>query len=617
MKQKGAFGCPFVFSGFVRGSDGGVSAWGPAVLSSLRETVAEMRPFLVFLTGERRAFAWAAFWVVAVVASNAVLILLAGYPFQLLAEGDIAGLGAVLAAFAGVVLLNQGVHAAATLNANALGLRFVGRVRNRALQRLLEAGFPAVEGWERGDVLVRLSQDVDRVQQWVVEMPLFSFSHLLTLLSYAALLFWLDWRLALAASAWIPLFAVHQALFAGPKRRAAEAFLGANGRLLAFEEGAVRGLRGINGVAAEAVVATRHCRVFETARALAMRERYLDAAFSATLSLLVYGGALLVFAWGAVRVASGELGLGALTSFLLFLGYLSVPVRGLAQLPFQAQAGRMAGRRVLQLLQLSPPLRLRASAPPLRVERGAVSLQGVWFAYPGGEAVLRGVDLEIAPGETVALVGPSGSGKTTLAQLLARFRDPDAGRLCIDGQDLREVSLQSVRAQVGVMWQEPFLVDGDVRENLLLARPEADESALRAALEAAGAWAFVERLPQGMATPLGAGGVGLSAGQAQRLALARLFLRDPPILVLDEATSALDSESERRFVCALERLRRGRTTLLIAHRLASVRAAHRIAYLEHGVLRLGTHEELAASHPGYRAALEWQRGESGNPTPAG
>ncbi len=571
------------------------------------EYLRELRPFLGFLAGERRAYAWAAVLVVAVVASKATLILLAGRPFQLMVDGDVAGLAAVLVAFVVVVLFNQGVHAAATLNANGLGLRFVGRVRNQALQRVARAGFPAVEGCERGDLLARLSQDVDRVQHWVVETPLFFASHLLTLVSYSALLLWLDWRLALAAAAWVPLFAVHQFAFAGPKRRAAQAFLEANGRLLGFEEGVIRGLKGINGVAAEDPVVARHRTVFERARRLAMRGRYLDAAFSATLSLLVYLGALGVFAWGAVRVAAGELGLGELASFLLFLGYLSVPVRGLAELPFQAQMGRTAGERVMALLTLEPPVKVKADAPPLRVEQGAVRLEGVWFAYPDGTPVLQGVDLEIRPGETVALVGPSGAGKSTLAQLVARFRDPQSGRVCIDGQDLREVSLESVRAQVGVMWQDPFLLDASVRENLLIARPEADEAALGAALEAAGAWSFVTRLPQALETPVGPSGVGLSAGQMQRLALARLFLRDPPILVLDEATSALDSESERRFVSALERLRQGRTTLLIAHRLASLRAAHRIAYLEDGRLVVGTHEALAASHPGYRAALEWQR----------
>ena len=572
-----------------------------------------IRPFLPHLRGEGRALAAAVALVVAVVASNATLIFLAGRPIQALAAGEFEAMPGLVALLAAVVVVNQALHFAATLNANALGLRFVGRVRNRALERLLRAGFPALEGVERGDVLARLSHDVDEVQRLVVEMPLFLLSHALTFLTYAAMLLWLDWALALSALALVPLFALHQALFAGPKRRAAEDFLRANGRLLALEEGAVGNLRGINGLAAEAALAARHREVFERARRAAMRERWLDTGFTSSLVLLVYLGALLVFAWGVARLAEGRLDLGALTSFLLFLGYLSVPVRGLAQLPFQAQAGAGAAERVLALMEVRPVVPEASAAPPLRVTAGAIALRGVRFAYPGGPWVLDGVDLDVAPGETLALVGPSGAGKSTLAQLVARYRDPQDGVVSIDGQDLRAVALASVHEQVAVMWQDPLLLADTVRANLLLARADAGEAELREALEAAGAWDFVRALPQGLDTPVGNGGVGLSTGQVQRLGLARMFLKDPPILVLDEVSANLDSESERRFLAALTRLRRGRTTLLIAHRFATIRAADRVAYLDGGHLTVGTHEELFAWHAGYREAVAWQTAPSRSP----
>ncbi len=574
------------------------------------------RRFRFGLAGEGRALAAALVLVLAVVLSNALLILAAGRPFGALATGDFAALPGLLAALAVVVVVNQALHGAATYQANALGLRFVGRVRQEALRRLLVAGFPVLEGWERGDVLARLSQDVDRVQALVVESPLFFVSHVATLLVYAAALVWLDWRLAALAAAVLPLFWLHQRLFAAPKRRAAQDFLRANARLLAWEEGAVGQLRGINGVAAEGPVAARHGALFETALRHALRERRLDVAFSATLALLVYLGGLVVFAWGGMRVAAGAMDVAAFTSFLLFLGYLSVPVRGLAQLPFQAQAGLAAAERVAEVLAARPVVAVRSGAPPLRVTAGAVSLEGVRFAYADGTTVLDGVDLQVAPGESVALVGPSGAGKTTLVQLVARYRDPQAGRVCIDGQDLRSVSLESVRRQVGVLWQSPWLLADTVRANLLLARPEADEAALWAALEAADAAEFVRALPQGLETPVGSGGVELSGGQAQRLAVARLFLMDPPLLLLDEASAQLDSEAERRFLAGLQRLRAGRTTLLVTHRYATLRAVHRVAYLEGGRLTVGTHEALYEQHAGYRRAVDWQR-DLGAPAVAG
>jgi ABC-type multidrug transport system fused ATPase/permease subunit len=294
-------------------------------------------------------------------------------------------------------------------------------------------------------------------------------------------------------------------------------------------------------------------------------------------------------------------------SFLLYLGYLSVPVRGFAQAPMQLQGSLGAAQRVVALFELKPETSDAAAARPLVVKKATLRLEGVGFAYPGGERLLDNVDLEIHAGETVALVGPSGAGKSTLARLLLRFHDPLQGRITIDGTDIRDVTIASLREQFGVVWQSPFIVSDTIRANLLLARPVASEAALLQACEVSGAWLFIRDLSEGIDTRVGSGGVELSGGQCQRIAIAQALLRDAPFLIMDEATSALDSQSEQAVVAALERLRHGRTTFIIAHRYSSIRTADRVVYFNgDGSVTVGTHDELYANHHSYRAAVTWQ-----------
>ena len=241
------------------------------------------------------------------------------------------------------------------------------------------------------------------------------------------------------------------------------------------------------------------------------------------------------------------------------------------------------------------------------MKQGQIEIDDVSFAYPQGSSILHNANLTISEGETVALVGPSGSGKSTLATLLLRFYDPQKGRILIDGQDLREVNIASIREHVAVVWQESFILNDTIQANLQMAKPDASEKELRAACQRSYAWEYIENLPDGLQTVLGAGGTELSGGQKQRLAIAQAFLRDAPILILDEASSALDSHSEQVIVQALDALREKRTTLLIAHRHSSIRSADRVVYFESdGSLTAGRHDELVAQHTQYREAVEWQ-----------
>jgi subfamily B ATP-binding cassette protein MsbA len=294
-------------------------------------------------------------------------------------------------------------------------------------------------------------------------------------------------------------------------------------------------------------------------------------------------------------VLEGALTPGALVSFLLYAITVAAAVGSLASLFGSYQEAIGAAQRVFELLAMRPTVAEPVSPTPLATPvRGALSLEHVHFRYaPELPEALADVSFTIAPGEVVALVGPSGAGKTTVASLIPRFWDVTGGRIALDGVDVRELSFAQLRGAIGLVPQEPALFSGTVRDNIAYARPEAGEADVLAAARAAHATEFIERLPDGLDTLVGERGVKLSGGQRQRIALARVFLKDPALVVLDEATSSLDNESERLVEIAMEELLRGRSTLIIAHRLRTVRRADRVLVLDHGrVVESGTHEEL-------------------------
>lgn len=567
------------------------------------------RRFVQYTSPDKRYFALDIVTIVIAVLTNTAMIWLMGRPLSLIQAGEYEALIGVLSLFAGVLFVNQAAQMGGGWLTNWLGLRFIGRVRNAIMSRLFSLSFPVAGQVPRGDLLARLSNDVDRVSAILVEARLMLVSHLLTLVLYIAMLFWIDVRLALIALATVPLFVLHQRFFSERKRRATEGFLQTNGELLAFEEQGLANLRGISANTAESQVTAMHQNVFARACRWAVRERGLEVAFGVSFTVLIYLVGVMIALLGVDGVRSGSLPVGLLVSFLLYLGYLTVPVRGLADIAFQYAGNVPAAQRILEVMDAQPVVEDTHSAE-LVIKKGRIDITDVSFAYPGGPSILHNAQLTIQAGETVALVGPSGSGKSTLAMLLLRFYDPQQGGILIDGQDLREVSIASVRQNMAVVWQESFVLNDTIRANLLMARPDATETQIIEACQRSHAWEFIETLPDGLESVLGAGGTELSGGQKQRLAIAQAFLRDAPILILDEASSALDSQSEQVIVQALDKLRTNRTTLLIAHRYSSIRSANRVIYFENdGTLSIGQHEELIASHSSYREAVEWQTSE--------
>lgn len=531
-----------------------------------------------------------------------------------------------------------------------LAQKVIYDLRNLLYDHLQGLSFSFYDHAVTGQLMSRVTSDVETLRRFLGFGLLNLISNLLTLLAVLAILFSLDWRLALVSLVTVPPAVWLVAAFS---RQVRPKYMAIQQQLAVITTRLQENLSGVRVVRA---FAREHD---EEDRFERENRRYLERNLEAVrlwafyfplLNFITGAGTALVLWYGGRQVASGHLSLGSLVAFNTFLLMLIMPFRMLGWIMNLAQRAQAAGQRIFEILDTEPEVRDAPGARPIGAIRGEVVFENVSFAYGGpaipwlvrsgasegpaagapvvgaesggeaaggeegepdgeraGEPVVHDIDLRVRPGETIALLGATGSGKSTLVNLVPRFYDPTSGRVLIDGFDIRQVTLDSLRRQVGVVSQDTFLFSASIRENIAYGRPDATLGQIQEAARAAEIHEFIASLPRGYDTTIGERGVGLSGGQRQRVAIARALLMDPRILILDDSTSSVDTETEHAIQTALARLMEGRTTFVIAQRLTTLKHADRIVILDQGrIVDIGDHDELLGRSRIYREIYDLQ-----------
>ena len=445
-----------------------------------------------------------------------------------------------------------------------------------------------------GDIMTRVIDDVTSLERVLIDGTEQGTVALLSLLGALVLMLGFDTRLTLLAMMPLPLLALGALIYTRVAHRRYREQRRAVTAMNTLLHDNLQGIRQVKAFAREPHELDRFQERAEELRSSTLSVMKAWSLYSPGMGLVAALGGAVVLYFGGLDVIAGRITLGELVGLLGYLAMFYDPVGRLHGLNQMFQSGRAAGERIFDILDAVPDVKDPPDAVPFRGRViGRVCLQKVCFEYVPGLRVLHHVDLEIEPGQTVALVGPTGSGKSTIMNLLLRFYDVSEGRVTLDGRDLREVPLASLRSQLALVSQEPFLFNGTVGENIRYGRLDAAESEIITAAKAANAHDFIMSLPKGYQSRVGERGVRLSVGEKQRVSIARALLRDPPLLLLDEATASVDTATERLIQEALERLMKNRSCLVIAHRLSTVRKADRILVLSKGrILERGSHEEL-------------------------
>ena len=532
---------------------------------------------------------------------------LTGLVVNAIDDGDRSKLPWLIAAVLGVGL----VKAAATLGRRLIsGIQALGvdyDLRNGLYSKLVRLSFGYFDSQQTGQLMSRATVDIQAVRFFLGYGLIFFFQHVFTVVGVTIVVFWISWKLALIALAFAPVMVAIAYQYSNVSHPVLRDVQQKMADVATVAEENVVGVHVVKSFAQEQAEQDKFERrtglLFDQS-VVANRQRAFYVPLLGFLPLL--GQAAVLFVGGRM-VVDGSISLAQFVSFNLYLAMLIWPLRMLGMWIGEGQRATASGERIFQVMDEEENVRDAPDAVPLPAGDGRVRFENVTFGYSRERPLFSELDLELEPGRTVALIGHTGSGKTTLASLIPRFYDVQAGRVTIDGADVRSVTLNSLRREIGAIAQDPFLFSATVRENLAFGRPGATEEEIVAAARLAQAHEFIERLPEGYDTVIGERGITLSGGQRQRVAIARALVVDPRILILDDATASVDATTEAKIRLGLREAMKGRTTVIIAHRLSTIALADEIVVLDHGrIVARGKHEDLVGVSDVYREI--WEHG---------